>query len=336
MAANVKFSQLPNLTSITANTIIPVVAAGTNYTVTTANLQTYVNGGAGNITSGNISATGNVTGGNILTTGIVSATGNITANYFLGNGSQLTGLPATYTNANVNTLLAAWGSNALSTTGNITGGNIIGTSTGSQMPYLHLTAGAQATSYNSGTLTVSGGIGATGNVWTRSNLVAGDAVANIVASATTGAISATGNITGAYFLGNGSSLTSVVNLTDTQTVVGNKSFTGTTTLGPYIETTAASVNSSTSFTPTMSNGPVQKLTATANFALNLPSGMVTGQSITLIITQDATGSRVMTAAAAYKFAYGIEILSTAANSIDVMSIFYDGTNYLCNLVKGYV
>ena len=226
MTANVKFSQLPNLTSITANTIIPVVAAGTNYTVTTANLQTYVNGGTGNITTGNLSATGNITG-----------------SYILGNGSQLTGLPATYTNSNVITLLAAFGSNTISTTGSVT----------------------------------------------------------------------TGNIT-----------------------AGNLSVSGTTTLNPYIETTAASVNSSTSFTPVMSNGPVQKVTATANFTLAAPTGMVTGQSITLIIRQDATGSRIMTPNAAYKFAYGVNTLSTAANSIDMLSIFYDGTNYLSNLIKGYV
>jgi hypothetical protein len=69
-------------------------------------------------------SSGNVTGGNILTAGIVSATGNITGNYILGNGSQLTGLPATYGNANVATFLAAYGSNTLSTTGNIASGNV--------------------------------------------------------------------------------------------------------------------------------------------------------------------------------------------------------------------
>jgi len=55
----------------------------------------------GNVTGGNlvtvglISATGNVSGGNITTGGQVAAVGNITANYFLGNGSQLTGIDAT-------------------------------------------------------------------------------------------------------------------------------------------------------------------------------------------------------------------------------------------------
>ncbi|NBP04433.1 MAG: hypothetical protein EBU90_30985, partial [Proteobacteria bacterium] len=76
--------------------------------------------------SGALSVTGNITGGNILTAGLISTTGNITGNYILGNGSQLTGLPATYGNANVTTLLAAYGSNTISTTGNITAGNLIG------------------------------------------------------------------------------------------------------------------------------------------------------------------------------------------------------------------
>jgi hypothetical protein len=37
-------------------------------------------------------SSGNVTGGNLLTAGLISATGNVSANYFIGNGSQLTGL----------------------------------------------------------------------------------------------------------------------------------------------------------------------------------------------------------------------------------------------------
>ena len=53
---------------------------------------------AANITGGNIltagliSATSNVQGGNIRTVGLVSATGNVTGNFFIGNGSQLTGI----------------------------------------------------------------------------------------------------------------------------------------------------------------------------------------------------------------------------------------------------
>lgn len=59
-----------------------------------------------------------------LTTIDVNASGNISANYFLGNGSQLTGLPQSYTDANVTNLMSNLGSNNLSTTGNISAGNI--------------------------------------------------------------------------------------------------------------------------------------------------------------------------------------------------------------------
>jgi hypothetical protein len=63
--------------------------------------------------------------GNVWTTNIgVSSVGNISAPYFIGNGSQLTGLAATYGNANVVTLLAGFGSNNISTTGNISSNNI--------------------------------------------------------------------------------------------------------------------------------------------------------------------------------------------------------------------
>jgi len=68
-------------------------------------------GFGGDITAGGlISATGNITGANIVTAGSVSATGNITGNYFIGNGSQLTGValngPAfsAYANATLQTI----------------------------------------------------------------------------------------------------------------------------------------------------------------------------------------------------------------------------------------
>jgi hypothetical protein len=116
---------------------------------------------AGLITGGNIgtggivTAAGNVIGGNINTTGIltvgstISATGNITGNFFLGNGSQLTGIDATGIQSGTsNVRVVSSGGNVavgvggvsniavyattgefvtglISATGNITGGNIL-------------------------------------------------------------------------------------------------------------------------------------------------------------------------------------------------------------------
>ena len=105
---------------ITTGNVEFATATATGFVTATGNVL-----GANFVTGGVITATGNVQGGNIRTAGQVTATGNITGSYFLGNGSQLTGLPATYGNANVTTLLAAFGSNTISTTGNVTSGYIV-------------------------------------------------------------------------------------------------------------------------------------------------------------------------------------------------------------------
>ena len=78
----------------------------------------------GIISSGIVSATGNIRGGNINTAGVVSATGNVVGNYFIGNGALLTGVASSYGNSDVANLLSSFGSNTVSTTGNITTGNL--------------------------------------------------------------------------------------------------------------------------------------------------------------------------------------------------------------------
>jgi hypothetical protein len=85
----------------------------------------------------------------------------------------------------------------------------------------------------------------------------------------------------------------------------------------------------------MANGPVQTLTATGGITINTTdiSNMNTGNSITLIIRQDGTGGRALTSN--LKYAGGSKTLSTAGSSIDTINIYYDGTDYLASLVKGY-
>lgn len=116
----------------------------------------------------------------------------------------------------------------------------------------------------------------------------------------------------------------------------NITSTGITALKQYTETVYAIGNTGTStITPNVSNGAVQTMTATGNFSLAAPVGMATGSSLSLIIRQDSTGSRIATFNSAYKFAGATKTLSTGAGSIDMINIFYDGINFLCGLSKGF-
>lgn len=93
---------------------------------TTAGYEVKFNAGGPN--SGNTIA--RISNLGIISSGIVSATGNISGNYILGNIAFATGGgSSSYGDSNVATLLASFGSNAISTTGNVNTGNIITTGT---------------------------------------------------------------------------------------------------------------------------------------------------------------------------------------------------------------
>lgn len=97
------------------------------------------------------------------------------------------------------------------------------------------------------------------------------------------------------------------------------------------------VSSTSQFTPNWYAGTIQHYSATQNFTLAPPTGMPEGASMTLIITQDGSGNRGMTANAYYKFASGIKTLSTAAGAVDMINFINAGSNtYLAVLTKGYV
>ena len=164
-------------------------------------------------------------------TGVVSATGNITGSYILGNGSQLTGLAATYGNANVVANLAALGSNPVSTTGNITGGNLSAVG-GVYTPGVVSASG----NVRGGNINTAGVITATGNITGNcfigngSQLTAMYGNANVVANLAaleTNPISTSGNITGNFFIGNGSLLTGLPATYGNANVVANLAALGT-------------------------------------------------------------------------------------------------------------
>ena len=101
----------------------------------------------------------------------------------------------------------------------------------------------------------------------------------------------------------------------------------------YNETVIAGGNTSTSISPDISTGTIFNYTANNNFTFNGFTNAVAGASAVINITQDATGSRTMTST--MKFAGGSKTLSTTAGAIDLVSVYYDGTNYFATLSKGY-
>lgn len=103
-------------------------------------------------------------------------------------------------------------------------------------------------------------------------------------------------------------------------------------LKDYKETNYA-LSYAATITPDVANGNVQTVTLTGNVTFSAFSNPETGQSLTLIVKQDATGSRTLTST--MKFAGAEKTLSTAANSIDIISVFYDGTDYYASLSKGF-
>jgi hypothetical protein len=146
--ANIRFSVAgtPNVAIVTSAGF--QTGSGTNGNIFGANwitanyyLGTIQTGAQPNITSvgtlTSLSVTGNVTAGNIKTDNLLYANG---AAWAMGG---------TYANSNVATYLAAFGSNTISTSGNITGGNILPTS---KLIWPVLATGAPTTTnYSSGT-----------------------------------------------------------------------------------------------------------------------------------------------------------------------------------------
>ena len=156
---------------------------------------------------------GNITG-NISFDQSISVSGNVQANYYFGNGSQLTGIQAGnivggYSNANVYQFLESGNSVSISITGNISttgnilagnisvSGNIIGN--GSQLTGINYSniVGAYSNANVANYLPTYSGNLTAGNTSVSGNAISG----NIL---TAGQISAAGNITGNNFLMYGS------------------------------------------------------------------------------------------------------------------------------------
>jgi hypothetical protein len=83
--------------------------------------------------------------------------------------------------------------------------------------------------------------------------------------------------------------------------------------------------------PNVTNGNVQTITLNGNLTLNAFTSPIAGQSLTLIVNTGGTG-RTLTST--MLFAGGEKTLSTT-NTTDIISVFYDGTNYWASLSKDF-
>lgn len=127
-SGNITSSVAGTLVSTTATTGIEitgtVVATGNvsgGNIVATSDVTAATVTSTGAINTGTvIIATGNIDGGNLNTGGAVVATGDVTANAFIGDGSQITGLPASYGNTEVQAFLPTYTGNLISLTGDVT------------------------------------------------------------------------------------------------------------------------------------------------------------------------------------------------------------------------
>ena len=87
------------------------------------------------------------------------------------------------------------------------------------------------------------------------------------------------------------------------------------------------LGSTDSPTLTVSNGNVQSVTITSGLSLGVFSDAAAGQSMTLLVS----GSGTATGTANHKFAGG----NTTLTTLSVVSIFYDGTNYLVSIATDF-
>jgi hypothetical protein len=93
-------------------------------------------------------------------------------------------------------------------------------------------------------------------------------------------------------------------------------------------------NSSTSITINWNNGPAQhvSMTGSCTFAFSNPRS---GMSYALVLTQDSTGSRTYTWPAAVKWGNAGAPTASGASKIDVVTFYYDGTNYYGSASTGF-
>ena len=121
----------------------------------------------------------------------------------------------------------------------------------------------------------------------------------------------------------GAAVTSLGELTSTDTIEG--------TLAPVITT----LTDGATITPDFSASCNFTVTLGGNRTMAVPTNQVAGQSGSIFILQDATGSRTLTWNSAWDFPAGTApTLSTTANAIDRVDYIVRATNFVQAVYTG--
>jgi hypothetical protein len=265
---------------------------------------------ATNIAGTTVSVVGNVTGANLFTGGFVSATGNVTGAFFIGNGSQLTGIDATtiqngtanvrtFNNANVTVssngnanILVVTGTGAningtLSATGNVTGANLF--TSGSVDATGNINATGNVSAGNIGTTgNVSAvNINATGNVLATTGEIKSN-IANITNLLVANVITASGNAN----VGNIGAATGIFT---TVSVSGNLTVGNIVSSGTGGNISGANVISANLFTGTLTTAAQPNITSTGTLTSLAVTGTATAGNLSTGGTLSATGNIVSAA-----------------------------------------
>jgi len=133
---------------------------------------------------------------------------------------------------------------------------------------------------------------------------------------------------------------------DNTVILGGQNITGTTSNTVYIpnlEVRGQSNNpiytgstASASYTPNWDNSNLQSITLTGVTSVNDGTNIKNGAVYTLIVKQDATGSRTINWGTQYKWQSGIApVLTSLSNGIDILTFISDGTNLYGLIAKDF-
>lgn len=254
----------------------------------------------------------NIRSGNVITTGVIAST-------LSGNGALLTSIT---------------GANVTGTVANAT----YSVSAGSSTTANTVTDNVQPNITSVGTLSsisVSGNANVGGEASVVGNLTLGSGSGGSIL----GANSITSNLfIGTLVTGSQPNITAIGTLSSLS-VSGNANITtintNNITFKQFSETVINIGNISGAVAPDASMGTIYKYTLTGDITLNSITNAVAGTSMTIILKQDAVGSRLLTSSSWY-WASNNRTLTTTPNAIDIVCVFYDGTDYYAALTTDFV